>query len=248
MENIFDIAHISARMPAENQNSQKSVSGGNGERVFSRPRLTVKVNSDAKNKDPDPAAAIDPNMNLLRITDAEIPMFTESDINAMKFSKNSIEKYISSKLAKNMKKVKANIIAIELGQLINSHFHKNGSTFEDRAVNRKTGLLLAEHFARTSFCCPDAAKAFMEDVKGFAERDELQEECKFIWLGKSFDANTPLSTVFERGETHLSSEAVEVVEANERVVKKSILSAVSKVNDVEVFKTLRRITDNFSML
>ena len=100
-----------------------------------------------------------------------IRMDSEALLESMMFEKGSVEEFISKGLSDVMKKAEANLTAVELGQLINSAAWSNGATIEERAINRESGIRLAEHFANTYIDDPNKRDAFMESIRDFAKRD-----------------------------------------------------------------------------
>ena len=73
-------------------------------------------------------------------------------------------------------KPNSSLVASELGQMIRSAAYNNGTTVEERAVLRETGMKNAEYIAQNFFDNPDEAKAFLDGIKRFYYNDILREK------------------------------------------------------------------------
>ena len=183
----------------------------------------------------------------------KIRMDSEALLESMMFEKGSVEEFISKELSGVMKKAEANLVAVELGQLINSTAWKNGTTIEERAVNRESGVRLAEHFANTYINDSDKRDAFMESIRAFAERDAKLDKGYYRWDDQMIESYKPPPSVLGKSnmlaaDQQWSAEAVRAFEANEKRVTEQIAKAIASMNDDVVTNTLERLLEKLSMI
>jgi len=183
-----------------------------------------------------------------------IYMNTEAMLESMFFNRNSVEAFISNSLTCKMEKAEANLVAFELGQLINSSKYKNGSTIEEHAFSREIGLRLAEDFSRKYINDPDIVKTFMESIKGFAERDEMLDKGYYFWEGTAHETYKPhpLDTVWKRHKKFsplpYSKKEIRAFEAGEKHIVEIINSIKTKVSDQNVDDRLEQLMQRISVL
>ena len=183
-----------------------------------------------------------------------IHMNTEAILESMFFNRNSVEAFISNGLTGKMEKAEANLVAFELGQLINSSTCKNGSSIEEHAFNREIGLRLAEYFSKTYISDPDIENMFMERIKDFAYRDEMLDKGYYFWEGTAHETYKPhpLDTVWKRhkrfGPLPYSKKEVRAFEANEKHIVEIVNSIKTKVCDQNVADRLEQLMQRINVL
>jgi len=191
-----------------------------------------------------------PGLTALRESRLTFRVDAAGLLESVNFSKGSVEDLLSIGLAGKMKKAEANLAAIEVGQLVNSAAYMNGSTIEERTVNRETGRRLAEHFAQKYFDDQDDAAALMVFINGFIERNEMLEKGYYFWEGQVYESYkpVPISIVYKMGNIHWSKETVESFKANELNVAERIKNAAATVTDDVVSAKLAQIEAKFSKI
>jgi len=183
-----------------------------------------------------------------------IRMNTETILKSMLFSKDSIEKHISNSLTDKMNKTEANLVAFEIGQLINSAGYKNGLTIEERAINREKGLRLAEYFSLTYFDDFDEGKVFLEHTKDFAEHDEKLDKGYYFWDGQAYESYKPhpLDMKWQQwkrgGALPYNYKDLIAFEVNKKMIEETINTAKRKVSNYQVANILREINHRFGMI
>ena len=175
---------------------------------------------------------------------------TEALLESVRFNKGSIEDFLSIGLTGIMNKAEANLVAIELGRLINSAVYKHGLTIEERAVNGEIGRRLAEYFAYSYFEDTDEAKALMVLVNAFIEKNAMLEKGYYFWDGQAYEPYkpVPISIVYKLGDVHWSRATVEAFRNNEKVVGETINNAVASVDDETVSARLALIMAKLGMI
>jgi len=189
-------------------------------------------------------------LGALRSHDYNIRIDTEALLEAVKFNKGSIEDYLAMGLSGSMNKAEANLVAIELGRLINSAVYKHGLTIEERAANSEIGRRLAEYFAFTFFEDRDEAKALMVLVNSFIERNMILEKGYYFWDGQAYESYkpVPISVVYKLGDVHWSRETAEAFHNNERLVEETINNAVATVDEDIVSAKLGQIMAKLGLI
>jgi len=183
-----------------------------------------------------------------------IHMNTEAILESMFFNRNSVEAFISNGLAYKMEKAEANLVAFELGQLINSSIYKNGSTIEEHAFNREIGLRLAEYFSKTYISDPNTVEIFMEGIKDFADRDEMLDKGYYFWEGTAHETYKPhpLDIIWKRhkkfGPLPYSKKEVRTFEENEKHIIEIINSIKTKVSNQNVTDRLEQLMQRIGIL
>jgi len=175
---------------------------------------------------------------------------TEALLSSVNFNKGSIEDFVSMGLSGCMNKAEANLVAIELGRLINSAVYMHGLTIEERAVNSEIGRRLAEYFALTYFEDQEEAKALMLLVNSFIERNVMLEKGYYFWDGQAYESYkpVPISIVYILGKVHWSKETAEAFRCNERIVEETISHAIASVDDDAVSTKLALIMAKLGMI
>jgi hypothetical protein len=194
--------------------------------------------------------AIDSGLLEFKDSDPTDSLNPECLLRSMGFAKNSIEELISVALTGRMAKAEANLVAIELGYLINSSTYKNGATIEERAINRETGMRLAERFAQTYFGVPGEVNALMSELVAFAEKDIMREKGYVIWerqACRSYRA-LPISVVYTQDGNRWRNETMDAAEADEKMVDDAVRAAKSKLNDLAVAAKLEQVLDRLSLI
>ena len=174
----------------------------------------------------------------------------ESLLDSMRFKRGSVEKYISTKLVGKMSKIEANLVAAELGYLINSSAYSNGTSVKERAANRETGLRIAEYFANNYFFSRAEAKEFIDGIREFADHDILLEKGYYFWEGQAYEAYkpVPISTVFGQDEYAFRKDAIETFETYENRVAAAINTVVTTMNDDDVTDILHQTLEKLSLV
>ncbi|AEE96805.1 hypothetical protein [Mahella australiensis] len=90
------------------------------------------------------------------------------------FKPGSLEQFISEKL--EGKAENPSLLASEIAENIRGTVSNPNATIDERAVNRKTALRLAEEIARNYFDNVDEAKDFLSVINEYAENDVLREK------------------------------------------------------------------------
>lgn len=90
------------------------------------------------------------------------------------FKPGSLEQFISEKL--EGKAENASLLASEIAENIRGTVSNPNATIDERAVNRKTALRLAEEIARNYFDNVDESKDFLSVINEYAENDVLREK------------------------------------------------------------------------
>jgi len=216
---------------------------------FRPPRITAiscPINIDATGL----AEAINSGLLEFKDSDNSIRMDAEVLLESIYFYRNSIEGIISSGLGGRMHKAEASLIAIELGQMINSAAYKNGSTIEERAINRETGLRLAGHFARAFLDDVGDINTFIERVKDYAQRDEMLDKGYYFWKGRAYESYkpVPVSAEGKRGDFIWSKDAEEEFEANEKEAANAIGKARATVDGEVTIRRLEQFLLKFNMI
>jgi len=175
---------------------------------------------------------------------------TEALLESVHFNEGSVEDCVAMGLTGSMSQAEANLVAIELGRLINSAVYKHGLTIEERAINGEIGRRLAEYFALTYFEDKDQAKALMVLVDAFIERNGLLEKGYYFWDGQAYEAYkpVPISIIYKLGDVHWSKETAEAFRCNEQIVEETIKNAVATVNDDVVSDKLAQIMGKLGII
>ena len=191
-----------------------------------------------------------PGLNALRDSRLTFRVDAETLLESVNFSKGSVEDLLAAGLTGKMKKAEINLVAIEVGQLVNSSAYMNGSSIEERAVNREVGRRLAEHFAHTYFDDQDEVDALMVFINGFIERNEMLEKGYYFWEGQAYESYkpVPISIVYKLGEINWSKETVSSFVANEQRVTERIETASASVTNDDVTLKLSQIVAKFSKI
>lgn len=74
------------------------------------------------------------------------------------------------------KAINPSLVASEMVRNISGSVYNPNATVEERAINRETALRHIEYIAQNYFSDPDEAQAFVDGVKGFAEKDIMREK------------------------------------------------------------------------
>ena len=186
--------------------------------------------------------------------DARIPGDAKSIIRIIDFYEKSAEELIAATLTGKLSNAEAKLVAIELGKLINSCAYYYGATVEERAMNREKGLRAAEYFAQIYLDDPNKALGFMEDIKVFAQHDEMREKGYEFWEGQAYESYKPhpLSIVWKRwergGDRPYSQEAVKVFEDHEEAIAETIGKSKTKVKERDVLSTIDQIKGKFRII
>jgi len=191
-----------------------------------------------------------PGSTALRDIGNSIRADTQALLESVSFNRGSIEEFVSVGLSVSMGKAEANLVAIELGRLINSSVYKHGLTIEERAVNSEIGRRLAEYFALTYFEDQDEAKALMVLVNAFIEKNWMLEKGYYFWDGQAYEAYkpVPISFVYKLGDVHWSRETAEAFRSHERIVEETINNAVASVDDNAISARLAQIMEKLGMI
>jgi len=244
-------------------NGKKSEAAGNGREdapgaiigineaamKISQQTTSAEENGPITSQRPDSISTIFTGSLALKHTSlgAGIPGDTKSVLEAIDFYENSVEELIASALSEKLPDAEAKLVAIELGKLINSSAYNYGATVEERAINRQTGLRAAEYYGQTYLDAPGQVLDFLENIRGYALRDEMREKGYDFWEGQAYESYKPhpLSIVWKRwergGDRPFSQEAAKEFEAREKIVAETIANATTKVSDSDVSYTLESI-------
>jgi len=198
----------------------------------------------------DAARAKQPIPFLRRTPDASILIDAEALFESINFSKGSIEELVSKGLAGSMSKAECNLVAIELGKLVNCAAYYYDLTTEKKAANREIGLRLARFFAQSYFDDPTDEKACLERIESFIERNEMLDKGYYFWAGQAYESYkpVPISIIYKLGEVHWSKETADEFRNNEKKVAEIIRKAKLKVGDNEVSEKLGKIFRKFGLL
>jgi len=171
----------------------------------------------------------------------------EALLESINFNEGSAEELISKGLAGKLKKAESNLVALEIGKLINCSAYHSGIPVEKQAASRETGLRLAEHFTQNYFGDPDKAKACMDRIKGFIERNEMLEKGYYFWEGQAYESYkpVPISIVYKLGGVFWSKGTVEKFRLHEKEVAETISKAKAAVADSAVYDKLAQIYAKF---
>ncbi|AOT72311.1 hypothetical protein [Geosporobacter ferrireducens] len=104
------------------------------------------------------------------------PLENEFQILGVKyiFQAGTLEHFLTEKLEGKTKN--ASLIANEIAEKIRGTVSNPNATIEERAMNRKTALKLAEHIAQNYFDNDDEANEFLSEINKYAENDVLREK------------------------------------------------------------------------
>jgi len=171
-------------------------------------------------------------------------------LESIKFKNGSIESFISGSLAGILKKAEVNLVAAELGHMINSSAYTNGSTVKERAISRETGLRLADHLASSWFDDQNDKNSFMDGIKDFAERDILLEKGYYFWDGQAYEAYKPLpsSIISNRNDLLWCADMIEIFEKNEKRVAETIAKVTTTLCDNVVTGKLNKLLKKFHLI
>lgn len=116
------------------------------------------------------------NMNAAFIVGKLDPFDNPFQVAAVRhnYTEGTLEKFISDSL--DGKAQNSTLVAQGLAEKIKSAAYGNGATVEERAINREIGMQNARYIAETYFDNPDEAKAFMDEINRFYEKDILREK------------------------------------------------------------------------
>ena len=186
----------------------------------------------------------------LRDIGSSIRKDTQALLESVNFNRGSIEEFVSVGLTGSMNKAEANLVAIELGRLINSAVYMHGLTIEERAANSEIGRRLAEHFATNYFEDQDEAKALMVLVNAFVEKNRMLEKGYYYWEGQAYESYkpVPISIVYKLGDVHWSRETAEAFRNHERIVGETIKNAVASVDENAVSARLAQVMGKLGMI
>jgi len=161
-----------------------------------------------------------------------------------------VEDYISVGLAGKIKIIEAKLAAIELGFLINSFAYRNGATVYERAVNRETGLRLAEHLAHIFFDNPDEEEIFMEGIRSYAENDIMLEMGYCFCEGRAFYPSALFHDYesSKAGGSYQWAETIAVFETHEKQVADTIREAVLSLTDEIIADKVALFIDKFNLI
>jgi len=198
----------------------------------------------------DPAKAKKPGSLVHKEPGISVHVDTEALLESVKFNKGSIEELIAKGLEGKMKKAESNLVAIELGKLINCSTYYYGMTVDKHAASREVGLRLARLFIRTYFDAPEDAKACIERIKVFIERNEMLEKGYYFWEGHAYESYKPIpiSIVYLLGGVRWSRETVAAFKDNENRVAEIIETTRANVSDSIVAKKLDQIFEKISLI
>ena len=199
---------------------------------------------------PNPATAKKPDALVHKEPGISVQVDTEALLESINFNKGSIEELVAKGLEGKMKKAESNLVAIELGKLINCSTDYYGMTVEKRAASREVGLRLARLFIRTFFDAPDEAKACIERIKAFIERNEMLEKGYYFWEGHAYESYKPIpiSIVYLLGGVRWSKETTKAFKDNENRVAEIIETTTAKVSDIVVAEKLDQIFEKINLI
>ena len=162
----------------------------------------------------------------------------------------SVEDYISARLIGKLKIVEAKLVAIELGYLINSAAYGNGSTIEERAVNRELGSRLAKRMSQTIFDDSDEAAAFVRGIENFVEEDICIEKSRYLRNTPACRTSYPIAVSYEnlRKDPLWCNVAYTAVEIHEREASRLINDAAASLDEDTVNERLALFLGNFKLL
>ena len=210
----------------------------------------VELTDHAGTDEPGLTEPINPGFRVIKDGDSTVRIGPSALLESITFSKDSIEEYISTGLKDKMKKAGTNLVAIELGYMINSFTNKNGSTVEERAVTRETGRRLAEYFIQTFIEDAVEQKEFLAGIDGFVERDMMLEKGYYFWEGKAYEIYkpVPISIFFKNTTTRWSKKTVDAFKANEKEVTTTINAAISSIKNDSVSAKLEQILAKYNRI
>jgi len=182
--------------------------------------------------------------------EVSIRVDTEALLESINFNEGSIEELVSKGLQGRLKRAEANLVAFELGKLINCSSYCCGMTVEKQAANREVGLRIAEHFAQRYFGEPGEARKCLRRIKSFIRRNEMLDKGYYYWEGQAYESYkpVPISIVYKFGGVHWSKETVEKFRRNERKVARTISNAKAMVNDRVVADKLAQVYAKFERI
>ncbi|PKM49185.1 MAG: hypothetical protein CVV02_17105 [Firmicutes bacterium HGW-Firmicutes-7] len=104
------------------------------------------------------------------------PLENEFQILGVKyiFQEGTLEHLLTDKLEGKAKN--ASLVASEIAKKIRGTVNDPDATIEERAVNRQTGLKLAEYIAQKYFDNDDEANDFLAEINKYVENDVLREK------------------------------------------------------------------------
>ena len=199
---------------------------------------------------PDSTRAKNPGAAKQKGAEVSIRVDTEALLESINFNEGSIEELVSKGLEGSLKKAEANLVAFELGKLINCSSYYYGMTIEKQAVNREIGMRLAEHFTQAYFDDPDEAQACLDRINSFIDRNEMLDKGYYYWEGQAYESYkpVPISIVYKLGGVHWSKETVEEFRENEKKVSETIGNARATVSNGIVTDKLTQIYANFERI
>jgi len=170
--------------------------------------------------------------------------------NTMHRNNFCVEDYISVGLAGKIKAIEAKLVAIEVGYLINSAAYENGPTIEERAINRETGLRLAECLSELFFDDLSEADRFIRGVETFVEEDIMLEKSKYFMESQvnSTYRPIPIAGIYGYKDYLWLDETIAAIEANEECVSEIINNAADSLTDEMVAEKLEQFLRKFNLL
>ena len=199
---------------------------------------------------PDPAGTGGPGSTEQNEPEVSIRVDTEALLESINFNEGSIEELVSEGLEGKLKKAEANLVAFELGKLINCSAYYSGMSVEKQTVNREIGLKLAGCFAKAFIDDPAEAEAFIDEISDFAKRDIMLEKGYYFWEGRAYEIYkpVPVSVFYEQCTNRWSKETAEAFKANEKKVSNRISAAIATLDDDAAAKKWKQIMAEYSLI
>ena len=193
---------------------------------------------------------INPDLIVFKDSCLRIRVSTEALLELMNFKKGSLEEYVCCELMGKMQKAGVNLVAFELGYLINSYANKNGATPAERAVNRETGIRLAEYFALAFIDDHVVAKGFISEMRDFADLDAMLENDYDSWQGKANGTynQVPIPASLKYNDTNRSNGNVYELRADKSKTAKITDSIDKSHYDEKVTNKLGQIMEKFYLV